>query len=184
MRRKAAIYARYSEGEGRDKSTTIDNQIAMCKEKALKEGLSVVDEHVYVDQKVSASSVNTRPGLMEMLNNIIDQNIDFPDVLIAKDHSRLFRNYQDANNYTEVISQAKVSIIYVTQDFGSPDENNEDWFLSKQVMIFSEYQRRHMARITYEHMKQNAQAGFWTGGIAPVGYMTVDAGISGKTKRN
>ena len=41
-----------------------------------------------------------------------------------------------------------------------------------------------MAKITYEHMKQNAQASFWTGGIAPVGYMTVDAGISGKTKRN
>ena len=62
----AAIYARYSSGQDREQSSTIEAQIAMCKEKALANGWEVDSDNIYVDRAVSGATVN-RPAFQEML---------------------------------------------------------------------------------------------------------------------
>ena len=44
----AAVYARYSSGQDREQSSTIEAQIAMCKEKALANGWEVDSDHIYI----------------------------------------------------------------------------------------------------------------------------------------
>ena len=49
--------------------------------------------------------------------------------------------------------------------------------------IFAELERRRKAKETFAHQRQNALAGYWNGGKAPVGYKIVDAEVEGKEKK-
>ena len=44
---RGAIYARFSEGEGREKSTTIEAQIEMCRQLAQADGVAIDPRHIY-----------------------------------------------------------------------------------------------------------------------------------------
>ena len=43
MEKQGGIYARYSPGRDRDQTSTIEAQVAMCREKAQREGVSIDD---------------------------------------------------------------------------------------------------------------------------------------------
>ena len=57
---RAAIYARYSSGNQSEKS--VDDQIRVCKSYIKEHGMTVSNEHIYVDEAISGSIIN-RPGL-------------------------------------------------------------------------------------------------------------------------
>ena len=42
MEKQAGIYARYSPGRDRDQTSTIEAQVAMCREKAQREGFQAM----------------------------------------------------------------------------------------------------------------------------------------------
>ena len=79
---KAAIYARFSPGADREKSSTIEAQIAMCRQKAEADGFSVDETDIYIDSSVSAASTD-RPAFQQMLANIYQRQ--FPARLYVKD---------------------------------------------------------------------------------------------------
>ena len=95
---KAAIYARYSPGRDRDKTSTIEAQLAMCREKAASEGVTIDEDHIYIDRGVSGSTIQ-REGFQQILANIEGGN--FPQVLYVKDDKRLFRNEREAGERVE-----------------------------------------------------------------------------------
>ena len=41
MEKQGGIYARYSPGRDRDQTSTIEAQVAMCREKAQREGIAI-----------------------------------------------------------------------------------------------------------------------------------------------
>jgi len=98
---RGAIYARFSEGEGREKSTTIEAQIEMCRQLAQADGVAIDPRHIYIDRGISGASVKKRPAFMQMVDKI--KSGLFPAYLYAKDDKRLFRNEQEAGQYTEWI---------------------------------------------------------------------------------
>jgi hypothetical protein len=55
MNTTAAIYARYSPGRDRDKSSTIEAPNAICLEKAASEGVAIDENHIYVDRGISGT---------------------------------------------------------------------------------------------------------------------------------
>ena len=64
-----AIYARYS--SDRQRATSIEDQVALCRRAASRLGYVVPDDHVYTDQEISGA-VEQRPGytrLMEAARN-------------------------------------------------------------------------------------------------------------------
>ena len=71
-----AIYARDSPGKGREKSTTIEAQMAMCRQMATQDQVSIDDSHIYIDCGLSGGNID-RPNFQRMLENIKQGN--FPD---------------------------------------------------------------------------------------------------------
>ena len=49
MEKQGGIYARYSPGRDRDQTSTIEAQVAMCCEKAQRDGVEIDSNHIYVD---------------------------------------------------------------------------------------------------------------------------------------
>jgi len=52
---RAAIYARYSSENQSEKS--IDDQIRVCKNYIEEHGMTISDEHIYVDEAISGSII-------------------------------------------------------------------------------------------------------------------------------
>ena len=98
MEKQGGIYARYSPGRDRDQTSTIEAQVAMCREKAQREGVAIDDAHIYVDRGVSGRTIQ-REGFQGMLAAI--KAGDFPKFLYAKDDKRLFRNEREAGRLIE-----------------------------------------------------------------------------------
>ena len=86
MEKQGGIYARYSPGRDRDQTSTIEAQVAMCREKAERDGVAIDAGHIYVDRGISGASV-ARAGFQAMLAAI--EAGDFPKFLYAKDDKRL-----------------------------------------------------------------------------------------------
>ena len=74
MEKQGGVYARYSPGRDRDQTSTIEAQIAMCREKAQREGIVIDDTHIYVDRRVSGRTIQ-REGFQAMLAAIKAGNI-------------------------------------------------------------------------------------------------------------
>ena len=49
----AGIYVRYSPGDDREKTSTVESQIAMCRQLASTKNIIVDEKHIYVDQSIS-----------------------------------------------------------------------------------------------------------------------------------
>ena len=112
-----AIYSRFSPGVQREKSSTIEAQVAMCRQKAQAENVVIVEEHIYQDHNVSGGSME-REDFQRMIANI--HVGDFPDILYVKDDKRLFRNVKGALSTTEEIWNHDVKIQYCLSDVGDP----------------------------------------------------------------
>ena len=74
MEKQGGIYARYSPGRDRDQTSTIEAQVAMCREKAQHEGIEIDDAYIYVDRGVSGHTIQ-REGFQAMLAAIKAGNI-------------------------------------------------------------------------------------------------------------
>lgn len=83
---RAAIYARYSSENQSEKS--IDDQIRVCKNYIEEHGMTVSNEHIYIDEAVSGSIIN-RPGLQALDKAL--ENKEFKAVVVD-DLSRLSRS--------------------------------------------------------------------------------------------
>jgi len=171
-----AIYARYSPGVQREKSSTIEAQVAMCRQKAQAENVVIVEEHIYQDHNVSGGSME-REGFQRMMANI--HAGDFPDILYVKDDKRLFRNVKEALSATEEIWNHDVKIRYCLSDVGDPRESDDNWFMQTQYQVFAEMERRRKAKETHAHQKQNALSGYVNGGLPPFGFHAKQIQIEG-----
>ena len=74
MEKQGGIYAHYSPGGDRDQTSTIEAQVAMCREKAQHEGIEIDDVYIYVDRGVSGHTIQ-REGFQAMLAAIKAGNI-------------------------------------------------------------------------------------------------------------
>ena len=70
----------------------------MCREKAAAEGVTIDEDHIYIDRGVSGSTIQAE-GIQQILANIEVGN--FPQVLYVKDDKRLFRNEREAGERVE-----------------------------------------------------------------------------------
>ena len=84
---RAVIYARYSSDQQR--TTSIDDQIRLCKEKIAREGWTLVQ--VYRDAAISGATT-LRPGYQAMLEGAREAAFD---VVVAEALDRLSRDQED-----------------------------------------------------------------------------------------
>jgi len=86
----AAVYARKStEQNTNDEEKSVARQIAHARAYATRNGWTVVDEHIYVDDGISGAEFIKRPGFLRLMN-ALKPRAPF-QVLIMSEESRLGR---------------------------------------------------------------------------------------------
>ena len=116
---KAAIYARYSSENQSEKS--IDDQIRVCRNYCKENGITVCDEHIYVDEAVSGSLIN-RPGLQALEKAA--ENKEF-EAVVVDDLSRLSRSNHQMLTLVLKFNYYQVKLISVSDGIITDDENSK-----------------------------------------------------------
>ena len=174
-----AIYVRYSPRIEQDQSFTLENQISMCRELAVKDGVLIDEKHIYQDHHISGAS-DHRPQFEQMLEHIWSGH--FPDYLYTKDASRLSRKGLEASWLIEKIWDRGITIRYCLGDYGDPRQSADTELMHNINHVFNQHARSKKAEETRFHQKQNALAGYSNGGRPPYGYRKKQ--IQRKNQRN
>ena len=114
---RAAIYARYSSENQREQS--IEDQVRVCRQFAARDGITVLDSHIYFDEAQSGS-VRSRPGL-EALKKAAEAK-QF-DALLVDDSSRLSRDNQHFNTLLCLFQFWGISLISVGDGLDMREEH-------------------------------------------------------------
>ncbi len=167
---RAAIYARVSTDKQSDASP--EDQIARCREYAVRQGLAVVESLVVVERSISGASRHNRPGFLGLVERINEW-----DTLLCWDSSRLSRDEEDLGwlrNRLRVHRRTalEVSTGHDLKDLGS----------RVQGMMNAEYLTK-LAHDTRRGLRGRFDRKLATGG-APFGYTTVpiEVGLDGHGK--
>ncbi len=104
--RRAAIYARYSTDLQKDRS--IDDQVALCRTHARKEGIEVT--RVYSDRAQTSASIIGRDGLMQLMD---DAKAGLFDMVIVEALDRVSRDQEDLAGIYKRLTFVNVDIMAV-----------------------------------------------------------------------
>lgn len=118
---RCAIYARFS--SDRQSPTSISDQIRKCRDYATRQGWLVLDQHVYSDEAIVATSTD-REGLQKLLAAASSPDRMF-DCILIDDTSRLTRKLADALNLYEKLTFAGVRLVAVSQGVDSDSAQAE-----------------------------------------------------------
>jgi site-specific DNA recombinase len=163
---RCAIYARFS--SDRQNPTSISDQIRKCRDYAARQGWIVLDQHVYSDEAIAATSM-AREGLQRLLTatNVSDRMFD---CILIDDTSRLTRKLADALNLYEKLTFAGVRLVAVSQGVDS-DSSQAELLIGVHGLIDAVYWRE-LGQKTHRGMQGLALRGFHTGGRC-FGYSSV-----------
>lgn len=174
-RRIAAAYARMSTTLQNPRSP--EDQIANCRKYAADHGLTVAEDHIYVDAALSGSGMD-RPELSRLLRVAYSRTRPF-DVLLIEDTSRLSRNTADSLKIFHQLNFHGVRVVAISQAIDSSHEQSEVlWMvhgLTDSLYIHE------LAKKTHRGMDANITRGLHAGGRC-FGYETVPA-AAGNGKR-
>jgi len=170
---RCAVYARYS--SEKQNSLTIDQQIRKCREYAEREGLRILDEHIYADQAISGAT-DDRGGLQRLLL-IAKQKPQIFEVILVDDTSRLSRKLVDSLRIFEQLQFARIRVVFVAQGIDTDSEQAE-LLVATHGIVDSLY-LKDLAKRTFRGVEQLALNGLHTGGRV-FGYRRVPIESSSK----
>lgn len=129
---RAVIYARYSH-QKQDKSFSIEEQIAACRQKAAYEKYEIVE--VFSERATSAKDLN-RPVLASLINFVCSKKNNV-DAIYCYDISRLSRNAVDLGLIKRDLSKYGIVIRSVN---GVPDDTLEGNMMQDVIARFAQYE--------------------------------------------
>lgn len=163
---RAAIYSRKSKFTGRGES--IENQIQMCKEYAIKYlGLSESDFVIFEDEGFSGGNTK-RPEFRHMMCEARNKRFD---IVICYRLDRISRNVSDFSQLINQLEKYNVSFISVKEQFDTTKPMGRAMMYIASV--FSQLERETIAERIRDNMLQLAKTGRWLGGITPTGYKSI-----------
>lgn len=168
---KAAIYARKSTDDLRDDlAKSVVRQVDQAREYAARQGWTVDDEHVFVDDGVSGGEFWRRPGLSRLLASLRPR-APF-DVLLMTELSRLGRDRLRTEVAARTIYEAGARIIYHTTGEEVRLDSPEGGFIMAAQGFAAEMERAKARQRTRDAMQARAKRGHVTGGVV-FGYRNV-----------
>ncbi|MDL2288030.1 recombinase family protein [Oscillospiraceae bacterium OttesenSCG-928-F05] len=167
---RVAIYCRLSkedekkDGEDKhDESASIQNQEAMLRHYCAERGWTNVT--VYPDDGYTGLNMN-RPQLTALLKAVRRREID---IVITKDMSRLGRNYLETGQLIEeVFPKFGVRYIAINDNIDTSKTDGSEMTPFKAVM--NQMYSADISRKVHSAYVSKAQAGLFTGCVAPFGY--------------
>lgn len=160
---RAVLYLRLSrDDDNRGESESIQNQRALLREYAARQGFPVVDE--YADDGWSGTSFD-RPRFQDMLRDMEWHRFD---IVLVKDLSRLGRDYIQTGRYLELVfPEHGVRLIAVNDGI---DTACADTDLAPFRNVVNEMYARDTSRKIRSALHAKMQAGKFIGSFAPYGY--------------
>ncbi len=164
---RAAIYARFSSENQREQS--IDDQVRVCREFAKRDGITVLEEHIYCDEAQSGS-IRARAGL-EALKKAAEAK-QF-DALLVDDSSRLSRDNQHFNTLLCLFQYWGVSLISVGDGLDMREEHAKVAYQFRGII--NELYLTDLKKKTHRGQMGQVLRGF-SMGMAGYGYSSVPDG--------
>jgi site-specific DNA recombinase len=175
----AAIYARKSTDQHvADEAKSVTRQIERARAYADKQGWTVAEAHVYVDDGISGAEFLKRPGFLRLMN-ALKPRAPF-QMLIMSEESRLGREQiETAYALKQLVSAGVHMWLYLEDRECTLDSPTAKLLMS--VAAFADEMERDKARQrTYDALERKARALHVTGGRA-YGYTNVEvAGADGQ----
>ena len=169
---RALGYIRVSTQRQVEGGISLDNQEEKLTSHYAQRGVEYVD--TYRDGGLSGTNDN-RPGLQALFEHALRPASGITEIGVYS-FSRLFRDHYLLEHYRRKLKRAGVRLVAITQEVGHDAEGD----LVRSVLSnFDEYQSRQTAKFTRDTMRRNAEAGYWNGGLPPIGYMTETAEMRG-----
>lgn len=128
--RYAAAYVRVSTEDQAELSP--DSQLEEIRKYAQREGLLLLNNHIYIDAGISGKKADRRPEFMRMIAQAKEENCPFSVILLWK-FSRFARNQEESIFYKSILrSKCNVEVVSVTEPliagpFGSLIERIIEW---------------------------------------------------------
>ena len=146
---------------------SIPYQLAAIKEYASSHGFEIV--HLYADEARSGIDLKGRPGLKQLLDDVISGSADYSTVLVY-DVSRWgrFQDTDEAAHWEFVCKQAGVHVEYCAEPFSNDASPLTALFKTLKRMMASEYLRELSAKV-FAAQCQLAHSGYKLGGTAGYG---------------
>ena len=160
---KVAIYSRKSKFTGKGES--VENQIQMCKEHALK-FLSCVNEdfEIYEDEGFSGGNTD-RPRFQKMLQDARNKRFE---TIICYRLDRVSRNVSDFSQLIDKLERLGINFVSVKEQFDTTKPMGRAMMYIASV--FSQLERETIAERIRDNMLQLSKTGRWLGGTTPTGF--------------
>ena len=165
-RYRTALYLRLSREDGdKTESDSIANQRTMLEAYAADHPeLCIVDE--FVDDGYSGANFN-RPDWKRMIELVENDKVG---VIIAKDMSRIGRNYLEVGLYTEMLFPEH-DIRFIAVNSGVDSANQQDNDFTPFLNIINEFYVKDSSKKVKAVMKQKGESGEYLTTNPPYGYM-------------
>jgi site-specific DNA recombinase len=158
----AAIYARVST-EDQGKGFSIPTQIDACRQLATREGYTVPEAYVLIDEGISGTTMD-RPHVRKLRDLVNARAIM---AAIVYDLDRLSRNLGHQLLLAEEFERANVKLLIVSHPL---EQRPEGWLFFQMRGALAEYERAKILERTRRGLMGRAQAGHPGGGNMPLGY--------------
>ena len=160
---RAALYARVS-SERQAKENTIASQLAELRQRIAADGLALLEEHVFVDEGHSGSTL-VRPALERLRDTAYAGQLDR---VYVHTPDRLARNYAYQFLLLEELQQRGVEVVFLNQSLGKTPEER---MLVQMQGIVAEFERAKILERSRRGRRHAAQQGRVSVlGQAPFGY--------------
>ncbi len=161
-----AIYARVS-SEQQVNDDTIASQVAALRERVAADGLTLLDDHAFIDDGYSGATL-VRPALEQLRDAAAAGSVDR---LYVHSPDRLARKYAHQVLLVDELRQAGVELVFLNRELGRSPE--DDLLLQVQGMV-AEYERAKILERSRRGKRHGAQTGVVSVlGGAPYGYRYV-----------
>ena len=164
---RAAVYARFSSENQRQQS--IDDQVRVCREFAARDGITILEEHVYFDEAQSGS-LRARPGLEALKKAAEAKKFD---ALLVDDSSRLSRDNQYFNTLLCLFQFWGISLISVSDGLDMREEHAKVAYQFRGII--NELYLTDLKKKTHRGQMGQVLRGFSVGGQG-YGYKSVAEG--------
>lgn len=160
-----AIYCRLSrDDELTGDSNSIVNQKAILNKYAKEQGFQNIQ--FFVDDGFSGANFN-RPDWQRMIGLVESGQVG---ILLAKDMSRIGRNYLEVGFYTEVLFP-KHNVRFIAVNSGVDSANQQDNDFTPFLNIINEFYVKDSSKKVKASMKQKGESGEYLATNPPYGYM-------------
>ena len=164
---KAAIYARYSSDNQREQS--IEDQVRVCQNYALKQGIEVLNEYIYADEARSGS-IRDRKGLDALMKSCEEKRFD---IVLVDDSSRISRDVYYFNQLLCRFIYLHVRLISISDGLDTQEENAKVGYQFRS--IFNELYLTDLKKKTHRGQMGQVMRGFMMAGTS-YGYESVPVG--------